>query len=131
MPIIKIKMGGIQMKIGISARGKTLDSLLDERFGRCEYFLIYDTKDKQTSVLENKGQLASGGAGIKAAQQLIDEKVDVIITGHLGPNAYELIDKSGIKAYECKTTTINSVIQRLEKGELTEIREAGSAHHSI
>lgn len=119
------------MKIGISSRGKTLDSLLDERFGRCEYFLIYDTKDKQSSVLENKGQLAQGGAGIKTAQQLIDEKVDVIITGHLGPNAYELIDKSGIKAYECKTTTINLAIEKLENDELLEIREAGSAHHSI
>ncbi len=121
----------MQMKIGISAKGKTLDSLLDERFGRCEYFLIYNTKEQKVNILENKGQVAAGGAGIKAAQQLIDEKVDIIITGHLGPNAYELIDRSGIKAYECKTTTINSAIKKLENNELLEIREAGAAHHSI
>lgn len=119
------------MRIGISAKGRTLDSLLDERFGRCEYFLIYDTKNEQVNILENEGQTASGGAGIKAAQQLIDEKVDLLITGHLGPNAYELVEKSGIKAYECKTMTISEAIQKLDNDELIEIKEAGAAHHSI
>lgn len=117
------------MRIGISAKGRTLDSLLDERFGRCEYFLIYDTENEQLNVLENKGQTASGGAGIKAAQQLIDEKVDLIITGHLGPNAYELIDKAGIKAYKCNRMLISSAIQKLKNNELSEINEAGPAHH--
>lgn len=117
------------MKISISAKGKTLDSLLDERFGRCEYFLIYDTKNEQLNVLENKGQTAAGGAGIKAAQQLIDEKVDLIITGHLGPNAYELIGKSGIKAYKCKSMLISSAIEKYNNAELPEIKEAGPAHH--
>ncbi len=117
------------MKIGVSAQGKTLDSLLDERFGRCEYFLIYDSKSEQINILENKGQTASGGAGIKAAQQLIDEKVDLIITGHLGPNAYELMDKAEIKAYMCKSMAIGSAIEKYKNNELSQIKEAGPAHH--
>lgn len=117
------------MKIGISAKGKTLDSLLDERFGRCEYFLIYDREDEKINVLENKGQTATGGAGIVAAQQLIDEKVDIIITGNLGPNAYELIDKAKIKAYKCKGMPISSVIEKYDNSELLEIKESGPAHH--
>lgn len=119
------------MKIGISAKGTTLDSLLDERFGRCEYFLIYNSNNEQINTLENRGQTAAGGAGIKAAQQLIDEKVDAIITGHLGPNAYGLIDKAGIKAYQCNRMLMSSAIHKLENNELSEIKEAGSAHHGV
>ena len=35
------------MKIVISSNGKTSESLLDKRFGRCEYFQIHDTESKE------------------------------------------------------------------------------------
>ncbi len=61
------KLGGIMiMKIGISVKGKNKDSLLDKRFGRCEYFQIHDTDTGEIKVLENEAKLASSGAGIAA-----------------------------------------------------------------
>ena len=54
------------MKIGISVKGKNNDSLLDKRFGRCEYFQIHDTDTGEIKVLENEAKLASSGAGIAA-----------------------------------------------------------------
>ncbi|NLP46413.1 MAG: diguanylate cyclase [Epulopiscium sp.] len=117
------------MKIAISTTGKNSDSVLDMRFGRCEYFQIYDTKAGKIIILENKGRLSSGGAGIAASNQLIDEKVDVIITGNLGPNAFELIAAEGIKAYKCKSIAINSVLEKYNNGELEEITISGPAHH--
>jgi predicted Fe-Mo cluster-binding NifX family protein len=119
------------MKVAISATGKTTDTLLDMRFGRCEYFQIYDTESGEVKIIENKGQLSGGGAGIAAAQQLIDEKIDVIITGSLGPNAYEIIEKSEIKSYKCGDISINSVLEKFNKGELSELKEAGPAHNSM
>lgn len=119
------------MKIAISAKGSTLDSLLDERFGRCENFIIYNSESKEFKVLENKGQNSKGGAGISASQQLIDEKVDVIITGHLGPNAYAVISKAGIKPYMCKRMLISSAIEKFENGQLNEITEVGQPHKGI
>lgn len=117
------------MKIAISATGIESNSLLDMRFGRCEYFQIHNTSNKEFKIIENKGQLSSGGAGITAAQQIIDEKVDIIITGNLGPNAYKLIDESGIKAYKCASISIDSALEKYNKGELLEIKLAGPAHH--
>ncbi len=117
------------MKIAISATGKTTENLLDMRFGRCEYFQIHDTESKEIKILENEGQNSSGGAGIVASNQLIDEKIDVIITGNLGPNAFELIEKSGIKAYKCGNMVIGSVLEKYKKGELKEIKIASPAHH--
>ncbi|SHH94550.1 NifB/NifX family molybdenum-iron cluster-binding protein [Clostridium grantii] len=117
------------MKIGISANGKTTEDNLDIRFGRCEYFQIHDTETKEVKVLENEGQNASGGAGIVASNQLIEEKVDTIITGNLGPNAFELIEKAGIKAYKCAGIEIISAIEKYNNGELEEISISGPAHH--
>lgn len=117
------------MKIAISATGKTVDNLLDMRFGRCEYFQIHNTENGELKILENKGQLSGGGAGIAASQQVLDEKVDVIITGSLGPNAFEIINKAGIKSYKCEAINISSVLEKFQRGELTELTQAGLAHH--
>jgi predicted Fe-Mo cluster-binding NifX family protein len=117
------------MKIAVSAAGKTIVSLLDMRFGRCEYFQIHDTESGEIKVLENQGKNASGGAGISASNQLIDENIDVIITGNLGPNAFEIIEKSGVKAYKCDGIVIAEAIEKYKKGELEEIKMSGPAHH--
>lgn len=117
------------MKIAISATGNTIENLLDMRFGRCEYFQIHDTESEEIKILENKGQNSSGGAGIAAANQLLDEKVDAIITGSLGPNAFELIEKAEIKAYKCGNIPISSVLKKYKKGELEEIKIPGPSHH--
>ena len=121
------------MKIAISAKGKITDDLIDMRFGRCEHFQIHDTELKVVKVLENKGESASGGAGIVAANKLIDENVDVIITGNLGPNAFKIIDVSDIKSYKCDsdTTSIKEALEKYNNNELEEIKIAGAAHHGI
>lgn len=117
------------MNIAISATGKTTENLLDTRFGRCEYFQIHDNESGEIKILENKGQNSSAGAGIAASNQLIDEKVDVIITGDLGPNAFGIIGKAGIKAYKCGNIAISLVLEKFNKGELEEIKISGEAHH--
>jgi predicted Fe-Mo cluster-binding NifX family protein len=117
------------MKIAISSNGETNESILDARFGRCEYFQIHDTEKKEVKILENLGKCANGGAGIVAANQLIDEKVDVIITGNLGPNAFKLIDVAHVKAYKCENISITAVFEKYNNNELEEINISGPTHH--
>ncbi len=119
------------MKIAISAKGKITDDLIDMRFGRCEYFQIYDTELKVIKILENKGESASGGAGIVAANKLIDEDVDVIITGNLGPNAFKIINSSDIKAYKCDSTSVKASLEKYNNNELEEIKIAVTAHYGM
>ena len=119
------------MKIAISAEGKNLDRILDSRFGRCEYFQIYNQEGSQLKVVENKGITAEGGAGIAAAQQIIDEEVDVVITGSLGPNAYNIIDKAKIKAFTCDNIAMEAVLKAFKNNELQEITYAGPAHRGM
>lgn len=119
------------MKIVVPTTGRDKESVLDKRFGRCEYFQIYDTKTNDMKVLVNEGSKSSGGAGIAAASQVIDEGVDIIITGNLGPNAFELIEKAGIKAYSCEALPVFNAIELFKKKQLTEIGTAGKAHHGM
>lgn len=119
------------MKIAVSAEGINKDDLLDKRFGRCNYFQIHDIESGEVKCVENKGQIASGGAGIAAAQQIIDEKVDVVITGNVGPNAYELFESAGIKAFKADNISIESVLNEYKEGKLAEINTAGPAHHGM
>ena len=54
------------MKIVITAKGTALDSEIDPRFGRAQYFILYDTDDHSFSVLDNKQNLgAPQGAGVQ------------------------------------------------------------------
>jgi len=58
------------MKIGISSTGEDLNAQVDPRFGRCQYFLIVDTDTMNFESIPNESAMASGGAGIQAAQTI-------------------------------------------------------------
>lgn len=78
--------------------------------------------------MDNKAQSAGGGAGIAAAQQLIDEDVEVILTGNMGPNAYNVIVNAGIKIYRTGNVEVGKAVQLFKDAKLEAISEAGSAH---
>lgn len=120
-----------KMKVAISSVGKEGKDLLDKKFGRCEFFQIYDTELKVTTAIENEGKAAGGGAGIASAQQLLDQQVDAVVTGNLGPNAFLVLKKAGIKGYQCMSGTVNSALEKLENNELEEITQAGPSHQGV
>jgi predicted Fe-Mo cluster-binding NifX family protein len=81
--------------------------------------------------MDNKAQSAGGGAGIAAAQQLIDEDVEVILTGNMGPNAYNVTVNAGIKVYRIGNVTLEKAVQLFKEAKLEAISEAGSAHFGM
>jgi predicted Fe-Mo cluster-binding NifX family protein len=119
------------MKIAVSAAGQNKESILDRRFGRCDYFLICDTESGEFKSIRNNGVSSGGGAGIAAASQVIEENVSVIITGNLGPNAFELVEKAGIKAYSCEALPVFRAVEMFQKSGLSEINAAGNAHNGM
>jgi len=62
------------MKIAISSSGTSLDSNVDPRFGRCQYYIIYDTNTDSFEYVDNESRQAMGGAGIQASQFLVNKK---------------------------------------------------------
>ncbi|RLC37291.1 hypothetical protein DRH27_04000 [Candidatus Falkowbacteria bacterium] len=100
------------LKICVSSEGKTLNSEIDPRFGRCKYFLIVDIKGgniTNVGAITNKGADMDRGAGISAAGQVGELKADLVISGDIGPKAKEVLKQLNIKIYK-KTGLIKSAI---------------------
>lgn len=110
------------MKIGFSAVGPNLDSLIDARFGRCQYILISDKKGKLKEVLTNPGIDAMRGAGIAAAQTIVSQGVEVLITGNIGPNAFLVLQSAGVRVYSgVFGLTVKQALNKYKQGELKEV----------
>jgi predicted Fe-Mo cluster-binding NifX family protein len=110
------------MKISVSARGESLDSEVDPRFGRTAGFVLFDSESGSAEYLDNSAEQDSAkGTGVKAAQLIAKAGAEALITGQLGPNAAQFLRKSGIKIYACSSGTVREAIQMLQENGLEEL----------
>lgn len=110
------------MKIGIPASSDTLEADLDPRFGRCQYFLVVDSDSMDFTAVPNDSINASHGAGIQAAQIIANMGVDVVITGNVGPNAFNVLFASGIKIVTGASGSVKAVVEKFKSGQLKEVK---------
>ena len=109
------------MKICVSATANSLDAPVDPRFGRCPYFIIVDSETMQFEAVSNVASGAMGGAGIQAAQTIASKGAKVLITGNVGPNAFQALSAAGIKIVTGAYGTVKEVVEKYKRGELKEI----------
>ena len=104
------------MKLCITAEGKTLDAKVDPRFGRCKYFIIVDTETGKYEAIDNPG-IMTGGAGIQAGELASGKNVTTVLTGNIGPNAFQVLTAAKIAVIVGVEGTVQKVIERFKKGE--------------
>jgi predicted Fe-Mo cluster-binding NifX family protein len=85
------------MKIAITSTGNSLESTLDQRFGRCSYFLIYDSETKGFEFIPNPNKDAQEGAGPASVQLVASRNVQKIISGEFGIKIKSLLDSLKIQ----------------------------------
>jgi predicted Fe-Mo cluster-binding NifX family protein len=108
------------MRICVSASANSLDASVDPRFGRCPYFIIVDSETLQFEAVPNPASGAVGGAGIEAAQIIASKGAKVVITGNVGPNAFQALSAAGIKIITGAYGTVREVVEKYRRGELKE-----------
>ncbi|HOO98298.1 MAG TPA: NifB/NifX family molybdenum-iron cluster-binding protein [Bacteroidales bacterium] len=103
------------MKVAITSTGSTPDSKVDQRFGRCSYFAVYDTETKDTEFLANPNRDAREGAGPASVQIVASKKVQKIISGEFGIKIKSLLDSLNIQMIVLKDPekSIQEVINML------------------
>jgi len=107
------------MKIAITAMGKVIDSPMDPRFGRAQYIVILDEVGTILEIVDNSRNInAMKGAGIQTAKMLADRKVDVLMTGNCGPNAFTTLKAAGIKVATEQSGTVRDALGRLSRNEV-------------
>ena len=102
------------MIIAISSTGNDIQATLDQVFGRCSYFAVYDTETKNLQFFENPAKDAPGSAGPIAAQFLLDKKVTKIISGEFGPKVKPIFEQTKVEMLILKDQkSIESLVEVL------------------
>ncbi len=119
------------MKIVITSLGETIDSPVDQRFGRARYFIVYDQDTEAWSARDNKQNLqAAQGAGIQAGQTVIDLGADAVISGHFGPKAFATLVAGDVEVFSGATGSVKEAINALKNGELNKADNADVESHN-
>ena len=98
------------MKIAITSMGEKLEDKVDLRFGRCHYFILFDTDTNKFEAVENTGAQGMEGVGILSGQIMADKGVETVLTGSCGPNAFQTLQAPGIKVITGATGTVQETI---------------------
>jgi len=105
------------MKICVTAQGDHLDAPVDPRFGRCQYFLIVDTETFEFEVISNSHRAAGGGAGIQSGQEMAAKGVAVVLTGNVGPNAFQTLEAANIAVMTGVSGTVREAVEKYKRGD--------------
>ena len=119
------------MKIAFCVQdNKGINSVLDSRFGRASGFLVYDTDKKESSYVSNQQNLsATQGAGIQSAQNITNQKVDVLISRNCGPKAFRVLSQAGIKIYTSTDALVKDALEKFHNNELKETNSSNVESH--
>ena len=106
------------MKLCVSATGNDLGATVDPRFGRCQFFIFIDSDTMAFEPVANPAFTAGGGAGIQAAQLVVNKSAAIVLTGNVGPNAFQALQAAGIKIVTGISGTVKEAIEKFKKGEV-------------
>lgn len=106
------------MKVVITSTGTATDAAVDPRFGRCQAFLVTDTEKNGIQAVPNDAVRQGSGAGIQAAETVVDLGAEAVITGQLGPKASQALKAAGISVYTGASGTARDALTAFNQGRL-------------
>jgi predicted Fe-Mo cluster-binding NifX family protein len=118
------------MKIAVTAKGPDLDAPTSPIFGRCATYVLVDTESMQYEALANPAISAGGGAGVQAAQFVIQRGAQAVVTGNVGPNAFGVFRAGGIPVYLFQGGTVAEAVKAYKGGRLSSTSDASVSAHS-
>ncbi len=114
------------MKIAVTATGRELSSQVDPRFGRAKFFAVVDLERDELVVHDNAQNLqAAQGAGIQAAETVVQLGAGSVLTGNVGPKAFRALSAAGIRIYRVGEMSVAEAVAKFKSGEL----QAATAAH--
>ena len=118
------------MKIAIPVNDNSITSGVCGSFGRAAYFLIYDTNSKEEVFLDNGAASSQGGAGIKAAQIIADQKVEALLTPRCGQKAADVLKPAGVKLYQTTGSSVQDTVNDFIEGKLSLLLDTHPGLHN-
>ncbi len=118
------------MKIAVTSIDGTLDGMVDERFGRAKKIVVVETGTNGQETVDNLTNMnAAQGAGIQTAQNVIQSGAQVVISGHLGPNAFRVLSAAGVEVFTAPGMTVRGALEAYKDGKLSRLAGADVEGH--
>lgn len=106
------------MKVIVTAEGSNLNAPTSPRFGRCSTYVFIETETMAYEAVPNPAAAASGGAGVQAAQFVIERGVQAVLTGNVGPNAADVFQAGNVQVYLNDESTVKAAVEAFKAGRL-------------
>ena len=120
------------MTIAVTSQGTDMASEVDPRFGRARFFIVIDTETGVSVAHDNAQNLnAAQGAGIQAAQKVVDLGVEAVLTGNVGPKAFSALQAGNIKVCVGATGSVANAMEQFKAGQLEYVTEANVEGHWV
>lgn len=107
-------------RIAVTSEGPSLDDLVDPRFGRAAGFVVVDLETMATEYIDNgRSQVMAQGAGIQAAELVVRAGVSCVLTGFVGPKAFQALSAAGIQVGQnLEGLTVREAVERYRSGRV-------------
>jgi len=118
-------------KIAVSSEGPDLDARVDPRFGRAAGFVVVDPQTMAFDYVDNgASQVMAQGAGIQAAEIVAGTGARVVLTGFVGPKAFQALSSAGIAiGQNLDNLTVREAVQRFQQGDVAMAETPNSRGH--
>jgi predicted Fe-Mo cluster-binding NifX family protein len=118
------------MKIVVSANDADLDGAASPVFGRCPTYVFVDTETMEFEAVDNPAASAAGGAGIRAAQFVVERGAQAVISGRVGPNALDVLQAANVPVYPFGGGTVRQAVKAFKAGQLSSTETATAEAHA-
>ncbi len=107
-------------RIAITSEGPNMTDRVDPRFGRAGGFIVVDLDTMASTYVDNGGsQALSHGAGIQAAENIVNAGASVLLTGSVGPKAFAALKASGVKiGHNMGGMTVAQAVEAFKAGKV-------------
>ena len=100
------------MKIAVMSSGKSIESLVSDRFARSPYIIIYKSDSNNYVAIENTGSQSKESAGPQTAELIIKTGIDILLTKEIGVKAYSVLAREHINIKLIpSSSTVSSAIK--------------------
>ncbi len=119
------------MKIAVCAQSNNVQANVDSRFGRAAFFAVFDDSTNQWEFIENRQNMqAAQGAGIQAAQTVMDAEIDALLACNVGPKAMSALSPNGIAVFQADAQlTLQEALDAYRNDKLMPIDQANVDGH--
>jgi len=118
------------MRVVVTANGTDLNAPASPVFGRCPTYIFVDTETMAFEALENPAIGAPGGAGIQAAQFVVERGAQAVVTGNAGPNAFNVLQSANVSVYLSGGGTVREAVEAYTAGQLFATSGASAEAHA-